>query len=151
MQQYVIKQLKSVKWWVFTIHDINSCEPWAKWLFSIERWWTVLAIILMELLCKIRQNNTFLALTAKLLVEQSTPVLIAQKAQQLWFQYCNEGKINVVSVCPGLNEATCYEVPVCMLDCKVQTSQCWDGKKKKKKKIRYQVCISQDLRRQDTN
>lgn len=41
MQQYVIKQLKSVKWWVFTIHDINSCEPWAKWLFSIERWWTV--------------------------------------------------------------------------------------------------------------
>lgn len=49
--------------------------------------------------------------------------------------------MNVVSVCPGLNEATWYEVPVCMLYCKVQTSQCWDGKKKKKEKSGIK-CVS---------
>lgn len=83
------------------------------------------------------QNKTkqhfFLALTAKLLVEQSTPVLIAQKAQQLWFQYCNESKMNVVSVCAGLNEATCYEVPVCYTVKYKQASVGMERRRRRKK------------------
>lgn len=115
-----------------------------KWLYSVFRpmsYFRSRGFFNLHLM----QNKTKLPLSARLSVRtkhSGGKCLSLKKATIMISAPKMKSKTNVVAMSAGLNEATCYKVPVCLCF-KVQTSGWWDAMKRRSVHLRILgECVS---------